>query len=78
MKLVKINRLRASAIGAVAMFAIAGAGAGVVAAATPTTGGETGIEATAPESGTGIEADGVGGHADADGQNVDHQFDGNE
>ena len=27
---------------------------------------------------TGAESDGPGGHADADGQNVDHQFDGEE
>ena len=32
---------------------------------------ETGSESSA-------EADGPGGHADADGQNVDHQFDGEE
>ncbi len=35
-----------------------------------------------PESGTGSEthtaSDGPGGHADADGANVDHQFNGNE
>ncbi len=31
----------------------------------------------APEA-AGAEADGPGGHADADGQNVDHQFDGEE
>ena len=33
--------------------------------------------ATAPET-AGPEADGVGGHADANGANVDHQFNGNE
>ena len=33
--------------------------------------------AEAPEA-AGTEADGPGGHADADGQNVDHQFDGEE
>ncbi|MEO8468312.1 MAG: hypothetical protein ABI573_01445 [Chloroflexota bacterium] len=33
--------------------------------------------AEAPEA-AGIEADGPGGHADAEGQNVDHQFDGQE
>lgn len=75
----KINRLRASALGAVALLAIAGAGAGVVTAATPATGAETGIEVSATETGTGIEADGVGGHADdPNNPNVDHQFDGNE
>ena len=31
----------------------------------------------APEA-KGAEADGTGGHADAEGQNVDHQFDGEE
>jgi hypothetical protein len=41
---------------------------------TPETGAET------PETGTGTEAasDGPGGHADPAGQNVDHQFDGEE
>ncbi len=33
--------------------------------------------AEAPEA-AGTEADGPGGHADAEGQNVDHQFDGEE
>ncbi len=38
-------------------------------------------ETAAEAKGTGtagVESDGPGGHADADGQNVDHQFDGEE
>ena len=33
---------------------------------------------TAGTESAGTEADGPGGHADAEGQNVDHQFDGEE
>ena len=36
-----------------------------------------GAAGEAPEA-AGTEADGPGGHADAEGQNVDHQFDGEE
>lgn len=36
-----------------------------------------GTESAGTES-AGTEADGPGGHADAEGQNVDHQFDGEE
>ena len=73
----KINRLRTSAVGAVAMLAISGAGVGVASA---TDAAPTGIEATAAESeatgvetvateteGTGVEADGPGGWADPPG-----------
>lgn len=80
----KTNRLRISAISAVAALAIAGAGAGAAFAAGPvvsngTEAGETGIEVEATESETtGVEVDGVGGHADPDGVNVDHQFEGEE
>ena len=55
---------------------------------TPDTGTSTekaGVEApetaTAEKAGSenaGVESDGPGGHADADGSNVDHQFEGNE
>ena len=72
----KINRLRVAAISAAMTLSIAGAG--VASAATPVV-ESTGIEAgTAETGGTGIEAEGVGGHEDAPGQNVDHQFDGQE
>ena len=39
--------------------------------------GATGAEASTSEA-TGAETDGPGGHADPEGQNVDHQFDGEE
>jgi hypothetical protein len=67
------NRLRVSAVSAVAVLAIAGAGAG---AASATDAAETGIEAEAAVSeatgveveatdeATGVEADGAGGYAD--------------
>jgi hypothetical protein len=92
----KINRLRVSAVGAAAVLAIAGAGAGLASAADPVVSGdntaaETGIEAEATSvettgveaeattaETTGVEADGIGGHQDAPGQNVDHQFEGQE
>ncbi len=43
--------------------------------ATPETSGEASTEAAAP---AGTETDGPGGHADKDGTNVDHQFNGQE
>ena len=53
-----------------------GVGVSVVSAAEP---GGTGIESTAAETGTtGVEADGPGGHADAPGVDVNHDFQGEE
>jgi hypothetical protein len=71
----RIDRTRIAAAAATAALVVSTAGVGAVLAAEPTEG------TTAAESGaetTGIEADGVGGHADPDGVNVDHQFEGNE
>jgi hypothetical protein len=52
---------------------------------TPDVAGAAESKAEAPEAAgkeapeaAGAEADGPGGHADPDGQNVDHQFDGEE
>lgn len=60
-----------------AVKAATGVKAAAAAPAEPTT-PETGAET--PETGAGTEAasDGPGGHEDPAGQNVDHQFDGEE
>lgn len=72
----KLDRKRISGISLAAMLAISAVGAGVASAADPN---ESGVEATAAESGsTGIEAEGLGGHADPDGVDVDHQNEGEE
>ncbi|HEY8635686.1 MAG TPA: hypothetical protein VIL81_00350 [Candidatus Limnocylindrales bacterium] len=61
-----------------ASLALGGIGVGIVSAADPTQ-TETGIEAAATETeSTGVEADGVGGHADAPGVDVNHEFNGEE
>jgi len=72
----KLDRKRISGISLAAMLAISGVGAGVASAADPN---ESGVEATAAESeSTGIEEEGLGGHADPDGVDVDNQNEGEE
>ncbi|GAC1665177.1 MAG: hypothetical protein NVS9B8_06070 [Candidatus Limnocylindrales bacterium] len=71
----KISRLRVAALGAAMALSIVGAG--VAFAAEPTT--TSGVEAaTAETEAGGIEAAGSGGHADAPGVDVNHEFNGNE
>ena len=70
----KLTRLRVAALGAAMALSIVGAG--VAFAAEPTT---SGVEAaTAETEAGGIEAAGSGGHADAPGVDVNHEFNGNE
>lgn len=70
------RRRRLAALSLAGSLALMGVGVSVVSAAEP---GGTGIEATAPETGTsGVEADGPGGHADAPGVDVNHDFQGEE
>jgi len=72
----KLDRKRISGISLAAMLAISGVGAGVASAEEPN---ESGVEAAAAESeSTGIEAEGLGGHEDPDGVDVDHQNEGEE
>lgn len=54
------------------------AAAGAAAEAPDTAGAAAEAPDAAGTEVAGTEADGPGGHADADGQNVDHQFDGQE
>jgi hypothetical protein len=74
------SRRRIAALSLAGTIALMGFGVGVVSAAGPSGAtGETGIEATASETeNTGIEADAPGGHADAPGVDVNHEFNGEE
>ena len=76
----KIDRRRGlAALSLAGSLALMGVGVGVVSAADGTQAPETGIEATTAETGTtGVEADGLGGHADAPGVDVNHEFNGQE
>lgn len=73
------HRRRLAALSLAGSLALMGVGVGVVTAAEGTQAPETGIEATTSETGTtGVEVDGPGGHADAPGVDVNHDFQGEE
>jgi hypothetical protein len=97
----KLDRLRAPALAAIAVLVISGAGTALASmraspapanvtpvivttpapAATEQPTAEATAEPTEGPDGTeapGTASDGSGGHQDAPGQNVDHQFDGQE
>ena len=74
----KSRGVRVGALSVAAALALAGVGVGIVSAAGQTE-TKTGIEVSATENESGgVEADGIGGHADAPGVDVNHEFNGEE
>ena len=74
----KSRGVRVGALSVAAALALAGVGVGIVSAADQTE-TKTGIEVSATESEAGgVEADGIGGHADTPGVDVNHEFNGEE